>query len=612
MITIKNKITLGFGVLFLIILLLGGAGIAFINHLASKTKGTIVDNYHSVSYTVSMIEKLEELHGYNIKFINSDTVDVLDLNLFKTASAEFGKLLTLESQNITETGEAGLVAVLQEKYRNYLSQSAEFEGKHLDKRSKSVTLDSLKGEVNNSILRIYRLNMRAILDKNENLVSTANDLTIYKIIAVLVSVIVSISFMVYFPKQIIKPFKVLTQKMQLIIEGKYHQRLENVTKDEIGVLTSAFNNMAEKLESYEAQHYDEIIFEKKRMESLVESMDDAVFLIDENRNLALINKKFLELTGLKRDVVINRNIDDIASNSDLLTQILRTISNSKKDVEVELNSLRIVMGKDEYFFKIETDEILTYSAFLKKEIFIGTMVMLKDVTQFQERDAAKTNLLATVSHELKTPLSSINLCLKMLNDERTGKLNAEQKELIVSLRNQSNRLSRVIKELLDFSQIETGNIRLNIGVIEPANILEMSVVALMMSISEKEIEIVTQIDDNLPNVSGDNEKSVFVFVNLLNNAIRYSPKGGAVVLSVRRCDGFVEFSVKDSGPGISQADQEKLFKRFVRLDSKDKSGWGLGLVIAKDFVIAQGGEISVESNPGEGSCFSFTLPVVGS
>jgi len=611
MITIKNKITLGFGVLFTIILLLGVAGIAFINHLATKSRGTIVDNYHSVSYTVSMMEKLDELHRCNSKFLSSEAPDSVELNKFKNVNSEFEKLLALESQNITESGEAGLVAGLQEKYRNYLSESAEPEGKNLNRNQKSRVLDSLKAEVNNSILLVYKLNMNAILEKNDNLVSTANDLTVYKVIAVLISVIVSLGFIFYFPKQIIEPFRVLTQKMQLIIEGKYHQRLENVTKDEIGVLTTAFNNMAEKLESYEAQHYDEIIFEKKRMESLVESFEDAVFLIDENRNLALINKKFLKLTGLKHEEVINRNIEDIASRSDLLRQILNNIPISKKESEVDQNPLRIVLDDDEYFFKMETDEILTYSAFLKKEIFIGTMVMLKDVTQFQKRDAAKTNLLATVSHELKTPLSSINLCLKMLNDERTGELNHEQKELIVSLRNQSNRLSRVIKELLDFSQIETGNIRLNIGVIDPANVLEMSAIALMMPISEKEIELVTEIEDDLPGVSGDIEKSVFVFVNLLNNAIRYSPKGGAVVLSVRRLDGFVEFAVRDSGPGISQKDQEKLFKRFARIDPKDKSGWGLGLVIAKDFVQAQGGEIFVQSDPGKGSCFSFTLPVVG-
>ncbi len=611
MITIKNKITLGFGLLFLIILLLGVAGIAFINHLANKSKGTIVDNYHSVSYTVSMIEKLDELHRFNSKHLSSATPDSVELNKFKKANSEFEKLLALESQNITESGEAGLVASLQEKYRDYLSESSEPEGKSLKGDQKRRILDSLKIEVNNSILQIYKLNMNAILEKNDNLVSTANDLTVYKSLAVLLSVIVSLGFIIYFPKQIVEPFRLLTQKMQLIIQGKYHHRLENASKDEIGVLTAAFNNMAEKLESYDAQHYDEIIFEKKRMESLVESLEDAVFLIDENRYLALINKKFLMLTGLRRDEVISRKIDDIASRSDLLRQILNNIPISKKENEVDQNPLRIVLDDDEYFFKMETDEILTYSAFLKKEIFIGTMVMLKDVTQFQKRDAAKTNLLATVSHELKTPLSSINLCLKMLNDERTGELNHEQKELVVSLRNQSNRLSRVIKELLEFSQIETGNIRLNIGVIDPANVLEMSVVALMMPISEKEIEIVTEIEDDLPGVSGDIEKSVFVFVNLLNNAIRYSPKGGAVVLSVRRLDGFVEFSVKDFGPGIPHKEQEKLFKRFARINPKDKSGWGLGLVIAKDFVQAQGGEIFVHSEAGKGSCFSFTLPVIG-
>jgi PAS domain S-box-containing protein len=382
-----------------------------------------------------------------------------------------------------------------------------------------------------------------------------------------------------------------------------------VSNDEIGILAKAFNNMAEKLESYEAQHYDEIIFEKKRMESLVESLKDAVLLIDENRMVVLINNTVLKITGLEEKEILNHRIDEVAEKNDLIKTIENLIPQIRKDRDADIKPLRIILGGEEFFYKLEFDEILTYSAFLKKEMFIGTMIRLKDVTLFQKRDTAKTNLLATVSHELKTPLSSINLSLKMLDDNRVGELNHEQKELVGALRNQSNRLSRVIKDLLEFSQIETGNIKLNMGILNPTDILELSVTALMMSISEKKIDLVVDLDENLPKVFGDIEKSVFVYVNLLNNAIRYSPVGSSITLSIKADRKHVRFYVKDSGPGISKDDQEKLFKRYAQLNPKEKTGWGLGLAIAKDFVLAQSGDIYVQSEPGKGCEFCFTLPL---
>jgi signal transduction histidine kinase len=609
MMTIKNKIVFGFGVLFLLILFLGVAGIGFINHLAQKSKGTIVDNYHSIDYTVSMLNNMDKIYRLEEKKLLIGEIDSLENRSLIEAKSNFETELGKETQNITEENEDNLVILLQEKYRNYLSGYIATIDSKLSVGEKSDRHEKLYIDVKNAILQIYEVNMKAIIDKNESLVSTAKLLTIYKIITVLFSIVVALFLIFYLPKKIIRPLKELTEKIQLINEGKYHQRLDSATKDETGTLAKTFNNMAEKLEAYEAQHYDEIIFEKRRMESLVESLEDAVLLIDENRFIVLINKTVLKITGLVQDEILNKKIEDVAKKNDLIKTIEKIIPQSKKDRESDAKPLRIVLGEEEFFYRIEFEEILTYSAFLKKDMFIGTMVLLKDVTQFQKRDTAKTNLLATVSHELKTPLSSINLSLKMLDDKRVGDLNDEQKELVVSLRSQSNRLSRVIKDLLEFSQIETGNIKLNIGLIDPTDILELSVTALMMSISEKKLELITDLDESLPKVFGDIEKSVFVYVNLLNNAIRYSPIGGTISLSIKRDQGFVRFFVKDSGPGIPSEDQDKLFKRFTQINPKEKSGWGLGLAIAKEFVLAQRGEIFVESELGKGSIFCFSLPL---
>ena len=237
------------------------------------------------------------------------------------------------------------------------------------------------------------------------------------------------------------------------------------------------------------------------------------------------------------------------------------------------------------------------------------MIILKNITWFEERDTAKTKLISIVSHAMKTPISSLNLTVKLLEDARVGDLNTEQKELLHAIREQSNRLSRVVNEILSYSQVETGNVRLNFSDAQPEDIIDYATTALMILLSEKNIQLETKIENDLPLLHIDIEKTVWVLVNLLSNAIRYSKENGKIILSSGKDANYVFFSVKDFGPGISPEDQKKLFSRFTQLGKKSERGWGLGLAIAKEFVNAQGGSITVKSSPGEGSEFTFSFPV---
>jgi signal transduction histidine kinase len=273
----------------------------------------------------------------------------------------------------------------------------------------------------------------------------------------------------------------------------------------------------------------------------------------------------------------------------------------------EEKPIKIIQNKKEYYYSREIIEIKTKPTASETERIIGYILLLKNITLFEERDVAKTNLIATVSHELKTPISSINLSLKLLEDDRIGGLNEEQRNLIISMRQQSVRLSKMVNELLDFSQTETGNIKLKISKVRPEDIIDLSVTAIMMLLSEKKIQLNLNVADNLPDVKADLEKTVWVLVNLITNAMRFTPENGFINLEAKTDKEFIKFSVQDEGPGISKEDQDKIFKRFVQVGNKNK-GTGLGLAISKEFVQAQGGRIAVESEPGKGSMFSFYLP----
>ncbi len=606
--TIKSKISIGLIFLFAVILLLSILGILFINKLAQKSRGSIIDNYSSVDYAINMINSLEDTYLFQINNIQSKISDSIAIHNYLNSKNYFEKNLLLESNNITEKNEAEYVNRLQSSYRNYLNNYKELENKSkINEKNLTMFRDNYIS-VKTKIMDIYKLNMDAINRNTNNIQTTADNVIIYMSIVAVVSILITLFFIFTFPSKIVEPIKELTEKIKSISDRNYDQKLDINTKDELGELSTAFNIMAERLKLYEAKHIDQLLFEQKRLEAVVHSFEDGILFIDENRKIVLINETVLQIAGLEQNAALNQSVIAIAGYNDLIREIYKTVQSRSSNGITELKPIRIVRNGKESFFNVEAEEIITYSESEKKETFIGNLILLRNITKFQERDTAKTNLLATVSHELKTPLSSINLSLRLLEDKRLGELNNEQKEVLNALRQQSNRLSRVINELLDYSQIETGNIRLKFSQVKPDEVLDIGITALMMQISEKDIDLKTEIEEGLPEIKIDLEKVVFVFINILNNAIRYSKKGDEINIAVRKNNNEVEFSIRDNGPGISEEDCGKLFQRFTQIGNKSKQGWGLGLAISKEFMQAQNGKIWVESEIGKGSKFVFSLP----
>jgi len=613
--TIKSKIFIGLTFLFTMIFLLSLMGIIFVRQLSSQSRGTIVDNYSTVDYMMNMLRHLDDMYSWQRKNFDggkSAAEDSLARSTYDLARAEFEKNLQLETNNITEAGEAELVNELHAGYRNYLSTFEKLlPGQGVEPAVRESILREAYLEVKFSILEIYKMNMAAIFNRNQQAQQTAQNVTIYMSVIGFCSIVITLFFLFTFPGKIVKPVSALTEKIKAISERNYNQQLQIDSQDEIGELARAFNIMAARLKEYEEKHIDQILFEKKRMESLVESLQDGVLVLDEQRRIVLANPAVSELTHLKSEELLSLYAPDVAARNDLIREMIQPIMNAKPPGETEdQNLIRIVKDKREMFFKLETSAIKIYSEVLRQERFIGYLILLRNVTHYQERDTAKTNLLATVLHELKTPLSSINLSLKLLEDTRLGKLNEEQQNVVKSLRQQGNRLSRVIKELLEYSQIESGNIRLKFSPVRPDDVIDLAVSALMMLIGEKEIQLETDIEEGLPAIHADIEKTVWVLVNILSNAIRYSKKGDTIRIGLKAQPEGVRFFVSDSGPGIAEEDQAKLFQRYVQVGQKSQQGWGLGLAISKEFVQAQGGKIWVESAVGRGSTFSFMLPRV--
>ena len=439
--------------------------------------------------------------------------------------------------------------------------------------------------------------MQAIFTKNKTVLNSVNNATIYLIFVATLCLLIGFSFMVNFPGYIADPIHELTDGIKEIANKNYTQRLEFKSNDEFGDLATAFNTMARKLDEYESSNLAKILFEKSRIEAIIDQMSDAIIGLDEKRQIIFINPVASLLLGILPQKLVGNYAPDMALHNDLLRSLLT--EQPKKEMKIYADE------KESYF----TKDVIEVKS---KDEVIGQVIVLKNITSFHELDEAKTNFIATISHELKTPIASIKMSLKLLEDKRIGAVNAEQEQLIKHISDDASRLLKITGELLDLAQVETGNIQLNFTSAEPSQIVNYAINSVRFQAEQKLIELALEIDPDLPDVQADVEKTAWVLVNFLSNALRYGPEKSKVIIGVHQANQSVEFSVKDFGNGIEEKYQKRLFDRYFQVptNGKGKSGTGLGLSISKDFIEAQNGKIFVESELGGGSRFGFYLPII--
>ncbi|MGE5431964.1 MAG: ATP-binding protein [Syntrophomonadaceae bacterium] len=605
---LKTKILLLLSFIFVIILVLGIMGSQFISILSRVSGEIIKDNYKSIEYTDNMLKALDGLYTlHSERDLLKHDVSAVNESEQRKLTSLFNDNLNAEEKNITETGEDEIINILKQDYSGFLDimEKAEKTGD----RNYAIQLKDKYDDVRSSISGIYKINSNAIINKNNKAADTARQVTRYMMILTALSLLLALVFIAYFPVYILRPIYELTNKIKAISRGDYDQKLLYSSADELGILVKEFNSMSSKLKEYEANNLHKLLVEKKRMEAIIYSLNDAIFIIDEDKKFLYLNKAAQDITGMKESDAAGQSAQEIALSNDLMREILKgvIIPGNSKGNHINTYIPIVLNGKEAYFTK-EIIETRLADDEESPDNTVGYIIILKNVTRYEERDTAKTNLIATVSHELKTPLSSINLSIKLLEDKRLGDLSPAHQKILQTVRQETLRLSKMVNELLDYSQTESGNIRLKIGITNADEIMDYALTSLMMLISDKNITVDTSIEPDLPAIKADVEKTVWVLVNLITNAVRYTPENGTLSICSSKDGNFVRFSVSDQGPGIEKEDLIRIFDKFVQIGNNPR-GRGLGLAIAKEFVTSQSGEIWAESEIGLGSTFSFKLPI---
>ncbi|MBC3538793.1 ATP-binding protein [Rufibacter sediminis] len=604
---LKTKILLGYLVVLALLLGLGSYNLYNLSRLDRAAQNILKDNLYSVQLGQEMNNALSHLlvTQQQAVFLKADSVEIAEST--RADLRRFEASLQKESENITEPGERETVESMRQTFaelKRLLHTSAA-----VPSEAYFVTVMPKHQLLQDKIHQMVSLNTDALQLKNQQAQETSQRVWQYTLALLACSVLFALVFCFSVPEALTQPIQQLITSLEYVAQRNFSQTLPIKGNDEFGAVSKVFNQMLVRLREYEKSTLSELITEKNRIQSIITNLDEAIILLDAEGKIILANPVACRLLGLPPEKLIGAKTQDVAAQNDLFKELLKGIEAGSSDSPEAVLSITD-LGEEAYYRK-SVFQVLAYNEVLGKQEFAGYILSLRNVSDFKKLDQVKSNFLATVSHELKTPLASINYSLKLLQNQRIGEMNDEQQHLVATIKTENQRLQKMVTELLDVARLENGNIQLNIATANVADIVQFAANTIQLQLREKNIHLEISLPPQLPPVKADVEKTSWVLLNLLSNAIRYSAQNETIVLSASEGKGEVVVQVKDHGPGIEPQNHERIFQRFVQVPGKEayKGGSGLGLSISREFIQTQGGRIWVESEVGQGSTFGFTLTV---
>ena len=412
----------------------------------------------------------------------------------------------------------------------------------------------------------------------------------------------------YFTHKILLPIKKTTETVRQISRGQLNQKVEITTDDEVAELGLEFNRMTERLDAYEKMNIDQIVQEKRKSEALVTNIPVAIIVTDSDFRLTLANDLAESVFGIPIKNSHGKVIDEVISDVSLLEFIKGNKQSTPPETDPDKSLIQLKRnGTEMYYFARQVDLEDTEGK------STGKVTLLQDVTNFKNLDRLKSEFIATISHELKTPLTSMNMAIDILSREVPGKLNDEQKELLTGAKEDVIRLKNFVNDLLDISKLESGKMSFKFKDINAIQLVEYALKPLALQIAEKNIKLETDFSVKTKSIKGDFNHLSRVFTNLIDNAVQHTDKNGTITISIKKKKENILFCITDSGEGIPQEAIDLIFDKFVQVKNFQQAGQGnigLGLAIAREIIRAHQGKIWVKSTPGKGSQFYVEVPLM--
>jgi NtrC-family two-component system sensor histidine kinase KinB len=608
--TLRTKILIGYSITLVLVVIVFVWSFINLRELGQASDDILRENYKSILAAENMIDAIERQDSGTLLFILGYEEE--GLTQFNTNESQFLQWLGRARDNITIVGEEKIVEDIDKSYSSYLKKF--FELKSVYENNSKRVISFYHEEVLPAFMKV-RDGCSHLREVNHETMFTASNRARHIAARALWSmafigiaaIIVGLGFSLLLSNLIAKPLKQVMDATQKVATGNYDLEIPTSSSDELGRLASEFNIMIKKLKTFHDLNIKQIIAEKRKSEAIIRSIDDGIVVVDSEFRISDLNPTAVESLHVDYHDVQGKHFLELINNEELYGYIKQSAASGKAPIIENGKNIFTVQNKDtlrHYFYSITPIHT-------KEGLMLGVVLLLHDVTQLKELDRLKSEFVMTASHELRTPLTSMDMSIELLRETATRKLDEKENQLLTVAHDELQRLKALASDLLDLSKIEAGKMEMDISNLSVPDIFEKTVDLLQAQAKEKSIELSYSIPKRLPEVQGDVNKITWVLTNLIANALRYTDSNGHIKLFAEHVSPFVHISVSDDGKGIPYEYQSKIFEKFVQIkDDKIAGGSGLGLTICKEIIRAHRGTIWVDSTPGKGSTFTFTLPVV--
>jgi NtrC-family two-component system sensor histidine kinase KinB len=611
LLNLKRKILAGYGFAVVLMGMVITWSVVNLVVLGRATGSILEENYRSILAAENMVDALERQDSAVLLLFLSEREE--GLTLYRQNEATFLQWLARAKDNITIDGEAALVQSIEDGYLDYRSAffrltDAPEDGTPVKPAGIEEYWESVYPvftAVRDSCIQLRNLNEETMYNASLRARRSANN-AIWSTVGVsATALILALLFSLVLASRISKPLEGFMSASRKISAGDYSVYIPVNTNDELGSLAREFNRMASMLSEYNEMNIGQLITEKQKGEAILSSIEDGMMVFDTEMKVIAVNPAAADIVGLGYPRCSGMSCDELFSSRNLCDLIRKTVDaglHQEVPDENRLVSLHGRNGERQYLFSVTPirglDSHLT-----------GIVLLLRDVTRLTEVERTKSEFVSAAAHELRTPLTGIEMSIGLLMEQVSG-FEEKDVELLKVAESETRRMKALVNDLLDLSRLESGVIEMNFEEVDVSSLFQKTKEIFSLQMEKAGINLIVDQAGQLPPVRADSNKIMWVVSNLVSNALRFVSKGGTITLSATQTCSQVRISVTDDGAGIPLEYQSRIFQRFVQVKGRDAGGTGLGLAICREMVRAHGGTIWVESTPGLGSTFTFTLPAV--
>lgn len=616
--SLRVKLLLSYLIFVTALVVLGGWSAWRLREMGGVSRRIISNNYDSVVAAQEMKESLERQDSAALfALLGARERAIAQLREHR---ARFDANFQKAANNITEVGEPEAIEAIRRDRDSYYQIFDAFMAKvnatessqpqrvpreeELSERNEYFTrLEPQFNKLRAGCEHLLQLNQRAMLAKSEMAAGVAQ-LWFYRTLLIAGLLVAAGLWLAFFlSNRIVEPLRQLTATTARMAGGDLDARVTVGSRDEVGVLAAEYNRMAERIRQLRSSDMGKLVVAQQTTEAAIDSLYDPVIVTDGEGCVTKLNPAAEEIFGSEKENT-GKHVGEVARDARIAGAVAEALE-SQRPVAGEGMSAVLPLAVDgsERAFRLRTTPMRDNGHRL-----LGAVTILEDITHLREIDRLKSEFIATASHELRTPLTSVQMGVHLLLEGALGELTDSQNEVLQACRQDCERLDKLMRDVLDLSKIEAGESQPQLAAVSARDLLIKAVKELRPQVEAKGLELSIDASVELPLVMVDRLQIERVISNLVINALRHT-KNGEIKISAEQRENHVAVSVSDTGSGIPSEYLPHIFDKFVQVPDAPTGGVGLGLTISKSIVEAHGGQISVQSQVGMGTTFTFTLPL---